>query len=75
MDGIIKITDNEGKTVDRYSVYLKDGYMLLIDEHGRFFSDDWKQDYIDNDEGKEVEFENLPERVRESIVYFMAEEV
>ena len=80
MDGIIKITDNEGETCDRYTAYFKDGYMLMMSEspqspQGVCMSDCWKQDYIDNDEGKEIEFDNLPERVQKAITDFMAEEV
>ena len=80
MNGIIKITDNEGKTCDRYTAYFEDGYLLGMSEspqspQGVCMSDCWKQDYIDNDEGKEVEFEDLPERVQRAITEFMAEEV
>lgn len=79
MDGIIKITDNGGKTMDRYSAYFEDGYMLMmsIDQspRGVCMSDCWKQDYIDNDDGEEIEFNNLPKAVQRAITDFMAEEV
>jgi len=77
--GLIKVTDNEGETVDRYTAYFEDGYMLSMSDNpqspqGVYMSDCWKQDYIDNDEGKEVEFDELPERVQKAIVNFMQEE-
>lgn len=79
MDGIIKITDNNGETCDRYTAYFKDGYMLMMSENpqsprGVCMSDDWKQEYIDGDDGKDIEFKDLPERVQKAIVDFMNEE-
>ena len=78
MDGIKKITDNGGKTMDRYTAYFEDGYMLMMSEdqspRGVCMSDCWKQDYIDGDEGKDIEFDDLPESVQKAIVSFMAED-
>jgi len=75
---IIKITDNLGKTMDRYTVYFEDGYMLMMFEsplspQGVCISDDWKQDYIDNDNGKELRLEELPKLVQKAIQNFEEE--
>lgn len=77
-DRVIKITDNEGKTMDRYTAYFESGYMLMMSENpqsprGVCLSDTWKQDFIDNDEGKEIEFDDLPERVQNAIIDFISE--
>ncbi len=79
MDRVIKITDNGGKTMDRYTAYFASKYMLTMSENpqspqGVCLSDTWKQDYIDNDNGKEVEFDNLPERVQKAITDFIFED-
>jgi hypothetical protein len=79
METVLKITDNEGKTMDRYTVYFESGYMLMMSENpkspqGVCMSDTWKQDYIDNDAGKEVNFDDLPERVQDAITDFIFEE-
>jgi hypothetical protein len=78
IDRVIKITDNEGKTMDRYTAYFASGYMLVMSENpkspqGVCMSDDWKQDYIDNDDGKEVQFDDLPEQVQDAISDFIFE--
>ena len=78
IERVIKITDNEGKTLDRYTAYFASGYMLTMCDspqspQGVCMSDTWKQDYIDNDEGKEVEFDDLPERVQNAITDFIFE--
>ena len=35
MKGIIKITDNGGRTMDRYTAYFEDGYMLMMSEYAK----------------------------------------
>jgi hypothetical protein len=78
-DRVIKVTDNGGKTIDRYTAYFESKYMLMMSPNpqspqGVCLSDTWKQDYIDNDEGKEVEFDDLPERVQKAITDFIFED-
>ncbi len=78
MDKILKITDNGGKTTDRYTVYFSDGYMLMMSPNagspqGVCMSDTWKQEYIDNDNGTEMQFDDLPEQVQKAIIRFMNE--
>ncbi len=78
MTGIKKITDNGGKTMDRYTVYFSDGYMLMMSENalspqGVCMSDTWKQDFIDGDDGKDMDISSLPEQVKTAISNFMEE--
>lgn len=78
VDRVIKITDNGGKTIDRYTVYFESKYMLMMSHNpqspqGVCMSDTWKQDFIDNDDGKELEFDDLPQRVQDAITNFIFE--
>lgn len=78
MSNIIKITDNGGKTTDRYTVYFDDGYMLMMSDNagspqGVCTSDTWKQEYIDCDEGKELQLNDLPKQVQKAILRFANE--
>lgn len=75
LSNILKITDNEGETTDRYTAYFRDGYMLMMSENalspqGVCMSDSWKQDFIDNDKGKLIAFSDLPEQVQQAIRNF-----
>lgn len=76
MLSLIKITDNGGKTLDRYTAYFTDNLMLMMSHHckspqGVCLSDTSKPEYIRNDTGKNVIFSKLPEQVRQAIKEFM----
>ena len=81
---LIKITDNGGKTIDRYTAYFKgDGvrhgdYMLTMSHNckspqGVCLSDTSKPEYMANDTGKNMIFSKLPDQVQQAIKVFMAE--
>lgn len=81
---LIKVTDNGGKTMDRYTAYFKgdgqvDGdYILCMSDYalssqGVCMSDASKPEYIVNDKGKELEFNDLPDQVQQAITNFIAE--
>lgn len=78
MTGIKKITDNGGKTMDRYTVYFSDGYMLMMSDNalspqGVCMSDTWKKDWFDADDGKEMDVCDLPKQVQTAIENFMGD--
>lgn len=78
MDGILKITDNGGETLDRYAVYFEDRYVLFMSPtpqspRGVCMSDTWRRIDFDHDDNKQVRFDDLPERVQKAIRSFLVE--
>ena len=76
MLGLIKITDNGGETIDRYTAYFTNNMMLMMSENacspqGVCLSDTSKPEYLENDTGKNVIFSKLPEQVQKAIQHFM----
>ncbi|KKN71928.1 hypothetical protein LCGC14_0415740 [marine sediment metagenome] len=78
---LIKITDNGGKTMDRYTAYFKgdgeiDGDYTLCMSHnckspqGVCMSDTTKPDWIEADDGKVMVFTDCPYDVQVAIVQF-----
>lgn len=81
---LIKITDNGGETMDRYTAYFKgdgqvDGdYILNMSEYaqspqGVCLSDISKPEYMANDTGKVLDYKDLPEQVQQAINDFIKE--
>lgn len=79
---LIKVTDNGGETVDRYTAYFEgdgdiDGdYILNMSEaalspQGVCMSDTCKPEYMANDTGLEVYIVDLPDQVQTAIYNFM----
>ena len=75
---IIKITDNGGKTLDRYTVYFSDNNMLMLSPNplspqGVCMGDNAKPEYIECDEGIERQFSQLPLEVQVAVQRYMSE--
>ena len=73
---LIKITDNEGKTTDRYTAYFTKNMMLMMSENacsprGVCLSDTSKPEYMECDEGKEIKLADCPEQVKTAITSFL----
>ncbi|HDY89159.1 MAG TPA: hypothetical protein ENH82_13720 [bacterium] len=75
---IIRITDNGGKTCDRYTIYFSDDTMLMLSDNplspqGVCMSDNAKPEYIECDEGIERQFSQLPFEVQTAVQRYMHE--
>jgi len=73
---LIKITDNGGVTIDRYTAYFSDNLMLMMSHNckspqGVCLSDTSKPEYLENDTGRNVIYSKLPEQVQKAIKDFM----
>ena len=68
-DMIVGVSDNEGETCDRYSVYFYDGSVLCMSgspAHPQGVSI-WSQGRLSGDDENEIGFEELPPRVQEHV--------
>lgn len=73
---LIAITDNNSETMDRYTAYFTDNYMLMMSENclspqGVCLSDTSKPEYLANDHGKRMRILDCPKDVQKAIVDFM----
>ena len=73
---LIKITDNGGKTMDRYTAYFTKDMMLMMSSNavspqGVCMSDTSKPEYMECDEGAEIKLTDCPEQVKTAIASFL----
>ena len=76
---LLHITDNGGKTMDRYTAYFDCGLHLCMSDYaispqGVCLCDTNLSRQIERDKGKRILFSQCPEQVQTAIARFLVEE-